>query len=277
MFNGVSNFQMLETLQEKISLKNRVALVTGAMGGIGSVISETLAELGADLILVDRPETFLEEKVQFLENKWKIKVESFACDLESSVHRKELLVWLNSHYKKLNILINNAAFVGTSDLHGWTCQFEEQSIETWRRALEVNLTAAFDLCKGTALLLKQSAGSNIINIGSIYGEFGPDWNLYEDTSMGSPAAYAASKGGLLQLTRWLATTLAPKVRVNAISPGGVFRNQPDAFVKRYKARVPLGRMAKEEDFKGAIVYLATGLSSYVTGQNLFVDGGWGIW
>lgn len=277
MFDGATNSQMLETLQEQMSLKNRVALVTGAAGAIGSVISETLAELGSDLVLVDRQEELLEHKAQTLANKWNIKVESFVCDLESSVHREELLVWLKYHYIKINILINNAAFVGTSDLQGWACQFEEQSLETWRRAIEVNLTAAFDLCKGIAPLLKKASGSNIINIGSIYGELGPDWHLYEGTSMGSPAAYAASKGGLIQLTRWLATTLAPQIRVNAISPGGVFRNQPEVFIKRYEARVPLGRMATEKDFRGAVAYLASGLSSYVTGQNLLVDGGWGIW
>ena len=95
--------------------------------------------------------------------------------------------------------------------------------------------------------------------------------------MGNPAAYAASKGGLLQLTRWLSTTLAPSVRANAISPGGVYRNQPISFVKRYEARTPLGRMATEEDIVGAVVYLASDLSTYVTGQNLIVDGGWTAW
>jgi len=95
--------------------------------------------------------------------------------------------------------------------------------------------------------------------------------------MANPAAYAASKGGLLQLTRWLATTLAPKIRVNAISPGGIARNQPSSFVERYEARTPLGRMATEDDFRGAIAYLASDMSAYVTGQNLRVDGGWGSW
>ena len=95
--------------------------------------------------------------------------------------------------------------------------------------------------------------------------------------MGNPAAYAASKAGLIQLTRWSATTLAKSVRVNTLSPGGVFRNQPEIFVKRYTEKTPLGRMATEDDFRGAIAYLATDLSSYVTGQNLSVDGGWGIW
>jgi NAD(P)-dependent dehydrogenase (short-subunit alcohol dehydrogenase family) len=106
---------------------------------------------------------------------------------------------------------------------------------------------------------------------------GPDLRLYEDTTLGNPAAYAASKGGLMQLTRWLATTLAPHVRVNSVTSGGVWRNQPKTFVERYIARTPLKRMATEEDLTGAVAYLASDLSAYVTGQNLVVDGGWTVW
>ncbi|MBT5470444.1 MAG: SDR family oxidoreductase, partial [Nitrospina sp.] len=102
-------------------------------------------------------------------------------------------------------------------------------------------------------------------------------NLYEGTSMSNPAAYGVSKGGLIQFTRWLATTIAPNVRVNAISPGGVFRNQPESFVRRYEAKTPLKRMAIEDDFRGVVAYLASDLSKYVTGQNFSVDGGWGAW
>ena len=117
----------------------------------------------------------------------------------------------------------------------------------------------------------------MINISSIYGQWGPDLSLYEGTKMANPAAYSASKGGLDQLTRWLACTLAPDIRVNAISPGGVARGQPISFVERYNARTPLGRMATEDDFRGAVAYLASDLSAYVSGQILSVDGGWGIW
>ena len=101
--------------------------------------------------------------------------------------------------------------------------------------------------------------------------------MYKGTGLGNPAAYGASKGGLLQLTKWLATTLAPDIRVNAISLGGVFRNHKEPFLSRYESRTPLKRMAKEEDVKGAAVYLASDLSGYVTGQNLVVDGGWTVW
>ena len=264
-------------LSQKMDLHGRTALVTGAAGHIGRAIAQTLAELGADLVLVDIPGSQLESQPGLLAQHASVRVETFACDLEQASERERLVAAFRERYRALDILINNAAFVGTSGLEGWAVPFIEQTVGTWRRALEVNLTAAFDLCKSLTPELRRGRGASIINIGSIYGELGPDWSLYEGTAMANPAAYAASKGGLLQLTRWLATTLGPTIRVNAISPGGVARNQPEPFVARYVARTPLGRMATEDDFRGAVAYLASDLSSYVTGQNLCVDGGWGIW
>ena len=177
----------------------------------------------------------------------------------------------------LDILINNAAFVGTSDLEGWVTDFAHQSTQTWRKALEVNLTAPFTLCREAAPYLAKSGHGSIVNIGSIYAVLGPDMGLYEGTAMGNPAAYGAAKAGLLQLTRWLATVLAPDVRVNSVCPGGVWRNQPEVFVERYKERTPMQRMATEEDMVGTVLYLVSDMSRYVTGQNIMVDGGWGLW
>ncbi len=267
----------MTTIKELSNLTGRRALITGATGGLGKVLADTLAELGADLILVDRPGSAFDGLRENLIERWGVKVECQACDLEQQVQRTELMANLKSNGKGLNILINNAAFVGTSGLEGWAVPFEQQTVETWRRALEVNLTAIFDLCQGLTPLLKVSEGASIINIGSIYGQYGPDWSLYDGTSMSNPAAYSTSKGGLIQFTRWLATTIAPQIRVNAISPGGIFRNQPEAFVQRYESKTPLGRMAREDDFRGVIAYLASDMSKYVTGQNLSVDGGWGVW
>jgi NAD(P)-dependent dehydrogenase (short-subunit alcohol dehydrogenase family) len=177
----------------------------------------------------------------------------------------------------LDILINNAAFVGTSDLADINSKFEGQSLSSFRRILEVNLNSVFHLCQGLLPLLNKSQSGSIINISSIYGSFGPDWNLYSGTGMSNSAAYSSSKGAVNQLTRWLATTLSPKIRVNSISPGGIARNQPRDFIEKYEKRTPLGRMAVEEDFKGVISFLASDNSSYVTGQNIYVDGGWSAW
>jgi NAD(P)-dependent dehydrogenase (short-subunit alcohol dehydrogenase family) len=267
----------VSTIKELMNLTGRRALITGATGGLGKVMADTLAELGADLVLVDRLESNFETLCTTLSERWGVNVDYYYCDLELQEQRTELIAGLKSGVKGINILINNAAFVGTSDLQGWAVPFEEQTVETWRRALEVNLTAIFELCQGLTPLLKAADGASIINIASIYGIYGPDWSLYEGTSMSNPAAYGVSKGGLIQFTRWLATTIAPSVRVNAISPGGVFRNQPEAFVERYVEKTPLGRMATEDDFRGVVAYLVSDMSKYVTGQNIAVDGGWGVW
>ncbi len=267
----------MSTLNELMNLKGRKALITGATGGLGTVMAETIAEMGADLILVDRPESDFEYLSKSLEVRWGVKVWRYQCDLEQNDQRLELIAKVKNEHKKINILINNAAFVGSSNLDGWITSFENQTVETWRRALELNLTAPFHLSQGLTTLLKNSPGANIINIGSIYGKYGPDWRLYEDAKLGNPAAYGASKGGLLQLTRWLATTLAPDIRVNSICPGGIFKNQPKVFVENYQNRTPLKRMAIYNDFRGVTAYLASDMSSYVSGEIISVDGGWGAW
>lgn len=264
-------------LRDLMNLAGRRALVTGATGHLGKVIAESLAELGADLVLVDRPGSAFESVRQQLTESWPVSVECKPVDLESQAERATLIESLLNENGQLDILINNAAFTGTSDLQGWGGRLEAQTVETWRRAVEVNLTAAFHLSQGTMPLLSASGNGCVINVASIYGLLGPDWSLYAGTQMTNPAAYAASKGGLIQLTRWLATSVAPHVRANVVSPGGIARGQPQQFVERYVARTPLGRMATEDDFRGTIAYLASDLSRYVTGQNISVDGGWGAW
>jgi NAD(P)-dependent dehydrogenase (short-subunit alcohol dehydrogenase family) len=267
----------LKRISELIDLNGRVALITGAAGNLGKTFADSLAELGANLILVDMPKISMDDQKDNLIKRWNISVETISCDLEDEFSRSELIKNVLSNYEQLNILLNNAAFAGTTDLEGWITPFEKQSLDPWRRAMEVNLTSIFHLCRDFAYLLRKSKGSSIINISSIYGTYGPDWRLYDNTNMGNPAGYASTKGGLIQLTRWLATTLSPEVRVNAISPGGILRKQPNNFIKKYVDRTPLSRMATEEDFKGIAAYLSSDLSSYVTGQVLNVDGGWGVW
>jgi NAD(P)-dependent dehydrogenase (short-subunit alcohol dehydrogenase family) len=177
----------------------------------------------------------------------------------------------------LDILVHCAAYVGTTQTPGWAVPLDRQSVTAWDDAMRVNLTAAFVLVQEATDALKRSGHGSVIFFSSIYGMVGPDMRLYADTPMANPAGYAASKGGLIQLARHLATLLAPRVRCNVISPGGVWRNQPAIFVDRYQSRTPLTRMATEEDLKGAVAFLASDLAAYVTGQNLVVDGGWTAW
>lgn len=264
----------MRTLKELMDLTGRVALVTGADGHIGRALCEGLLEQGAKVLFLDR-----EESLEGIELRKKAPAQTafFKVDLEQEATYAGIEVEIERDLGRLDILVHCAAFVGTSQLTGWNAPFMEQSGQTWRRAVEVNMTAPFLLTQRMAPLLKQSGHGSVIFISSIYGVCGPDLGLYDGTDMNNPAAYAASKGGLLQLMRWASTVLAPSVRVNAITPGGVSRGQPTVFRDRYERRTPLGRMAVEEDFKGAVAYLASDLSAYVTGQNLMVDGGWSAW
>ena len=265
----------MRDLKTLMDMTGRRVLITGGAGFLGRTMGDALAELGAEVLLVDVPGAPTQRVADEIATRRGVNVMSFDCDLEDANARIALAAEVAPG--GLSVLVNNAAFVGTSGLTGWAEPFERQSVETWRRALEVNLTAGFQLCQLFASALRIGPGGSIINIGSIYGQWGPDYFLYEGTGMSNPAAYGASKGGLIQFTRWLSTTLAPEVRVNVICPGGVSRSQPKSFVERDSARTPLRRMATEEDFRGAVAYLASDLSEYVTGQVLAVDGGWGAW
>ena len=267
----------MSRLNELSNLSGRTALVTGSSGGLGHIFSETLAELGCNLILVDLPGLDNKDKISDLKKKWGIEIEYISCNLEYQEQRLKLISKILDSGIALNVLVNNASLVGSSKLEGWSVIFENQSVEAWQKAIEVNLTSVFEISQGLLPLLRKSQGANIVNISSIYGLYGPDWRLYENTNMANPAAYSVTKSGLIGLTRWLATTIAPDVRVNAIAPGGIFRNQPDEFVKKYSSKTPLERMATEDDFRGIIQFLASDLSSYVTGQVISVDGGFGVW
>mgnify|MGYP001339864203 CR=1 FL=1 len=251
-------------------------LVTGASGYLGKCICESFAKKGSNLILVDINKNKLEEMQINLKNMFKTSVFSYCCNLEVDEERENLLSSICSEHDHLNCLINNAAFVGTSEITGWNTSFENQSLESWKRAMEVNLTAPFHLSKLLTPLLRKSNYSSIINISSIYGIYAPDWNLYQGTKIFNPAAYSVSKAGLIQLTKWLATTLSPDIRVNAIAPGGIFRKQDEIFVKKYIHKTPLKRMAKENDIVEPIVFLASKMSNYITGEVIIIDGGYGL-
>ncbi len=264
-------------ISDLFEMYGKNTLITGAAGNLGKLISSTCAELGSNLFLVDRNLEDLEILKNELKNSFKVGVKVFKVNLEIEQERKLFVENLKNDLQIVDCLINNAAFVGTSNLEGWAVDFENQSLDTWRRAFEVNVTAPFHLSQLLTSLLRNSSQASIVNISSIYGYLGPDWRLYENNNLANPAAYSCSKGALIQLTKWLATTLSPDVRVNSISPGGIYRSQPEPFFSRYKNKTPMKRMAKEKDFAGAIAYLVSNASEYVTGENLVVDGGFSAW
>jgi NAD(P)-dependent dehydrogenase (short-subunit alcohol dehydrogenase family) len=258
-----------------MDLQNRVALITGGAGHIGRVIGEGLAELGASVAVLDIDQT--DAVADEISQKYNVKTLPLTVDLNDLPAVQSAPQKVLQEFGQLDILIHSAAYGGDTKFPGWAVPFAEQTTEAWERALRVNLTSAFALAQAARQPLTDSGHGSIVLISSIYGLVAPDMSLYEGTAMANPAGYGASKGGLLQLMRYLATVLAPRVRVNAISPGGVWRQQPEQFHDRYRARTPLGRMATEEDLKGAAAYLASDLSNYVTGHNLVVDGGWTTW
>ena len=266
----------MRSISELFNLSGRNALITGGSGHLGSTIGLALAECGAKVGLLDKVDSGLINK-RFSnispENYQKIKM-----DLSDKQAVSRISEIVQDNLGSLDILVNCAAMVGTDELKGWLDPVENQSEEVWRDALEINLTVPFIITKKLIPILKDATNPSVINIGSIYGVLGPDWSLYSSGDIkGTPAAYAASKGGLMQLTRWLATSLAPAIRVNAIVPGGVERNTPVRFKKEYEKKTPLRRLAKEEDLKGVSVFLASDASSYITGQCIMVDGGWSVW
>jgi NAD(P)-dependent dehydrogenase (short-subunit alcohol dehydrogenase family) len=262
-----------------MSLEGRAALVTGGAGHVGLAAAEALGELGARLALLDVDAAACSRRAQALNAARPGSALALACDLGDERATRAAAAQALRELGRIDVLVHCAAFVGTTRTPGWSVPFPEQTVEAWDAGMRVNLTSAFVLAQELREPLARSGRGSIVLVASIYGMVGSDPAVYAGSGMNADRvlAYSASKGGLLQLTRHLATLLAPRVRVNALSPGGVARGQPEEFRRRYAERTPLGRMATEEDLKGAIAYLASDLSAYVTGHNLVVDGGWTAW
>ncbi|MBI2789652.1 MAG: SDR family oxidoreductase [Elusimicrobia bacterium] len=263
----------MRSIAELSRLDGRKALVAGGAGHVGLAVCETLAELGARVAVLDRDPAACRRRAAALPGG----AVAVPCDLSSEAGTRRAVRAAQRRLGGLDILVHAAAFVGTTKLAGWAEPFARQSTKAFDAALRVNLTSAFTMVQEAAPALSRSGKGSVILFSSIYGRVGPDMSLYAGTKMANPAGYGASKGGLAQLTRHLATVLGPRVRVNAISPGGIERGQPASFQKRYRSRTPLARMAVEEDLKGATAFLAGDLSAYVTGHDLLVDGGWSAW
>lgn len=249
------------------SLLGRVAVVTGAAGQLGSAMARALASAGARVALLDRDldgaralatEPGLEDCAAFGADL------TAAADVERAAHEVE------DHFGRVDVLVNNAGI-------GVFTPFEGRTEDEFDAVLDINVKGPWRCIQAFRPALEKSGG-NVINIGSVYGVVSPDPRVYGDSGRNSSEVYGASKAGLIQMTRYFAVHLArAKVRVNSITPGGVFANQDPAFVAAYEARTPMGRMGRPEDLAGAVVFLASDAASYVTGHNLVVDGGFTAW
>ncbi len=265
----------VRSIKEMMDLKGRVAVITGGAGHIALAFAESLAEAGASLVLLDVGQARLESRTADLMRRFGCKVTHAVADVANPEMVNQALSRAEAEHGSIDILMNNAAY--PPDDRPDPFDVAAQSVERWERNIQVMLTGTLVTTQACVPAMRRAGSGTIINVSSTYGLVGPDPAMYLGTEIGNPGYYAAAKGGIVQLTRYWATMLAPVIRVNCIAPGGVSRNQPEIFVERYGTRTPLKRMATEEDFKGAALFLASDMSAYVTGQVLPVDGGWTAW
>lgn len=255
--------------------KHRVAAITGGAGHLGQAFANKIAQRGVSIVIIDKNSKAGEDFCAELKKNHGVDSFFIEADLMQPESFYIISDKIQKKFGQLDYLVNNAAFY--DDVEGWGVSFEKEGYEAWVKVMRVNLLAPFFLVQALHPLLKLSDDASVVNIGSIYGAAGPDHSLYEGTDMTNPAAYSASKGGLLQTTRWLSTVLAPEVRVNMVSPGGIERGQNAKFAERYCKRTPLGRMAKEQDVAGMVSFLLSPEAAYITGQHMLIDGGWTVW
>ncbi len=261
------------------NLTNKVAIVTGGGGLLALEHAIALCEHGAKVILTD----FNIEKAE--KNKFELNklgynnIQVVFHDVTKKSSWEDLLFFIvNNISSKVDILINNAAFTNASRSPNYNSDFFDFDIQDWNMILEVNLTGTFLGCQIIGNHMKKNKKGSIINFSSLYGIVSPHHLIYQDTGISQPVAYSVSKTGILGLTRYLAALLAPyNVRVNSITPGGIFDGQNEKFVKRFEYLCPSNQMQDKSDLRGAIILLSSEASRQIIGQNIIIDGGWTIW
>ena len=263
-------------------LRGKVALVTGALGLLGREHCRALMAAGAEVIVTDLDDDGCRRFAADLE----LSVAGRALGLALDVTRPESVMAVRERvlasFGRLDVLVNNAAIDHRFSEGSDDTRFERHPLEAWQKAFDVNVTGVYLCCQILGQPMAERGCGSIINVASTYGLVAPDQRLYRKPdgtqTFFKSAAYPATKGAVLAFTRFLAAYWGPSgVRVNALSPGGVFHDQESYFVDSYAARTPLGRMASPHELRGALVFLASDASSYVTGANLLVDGGWTAW
>jgi NAD(P)-dependent dehydrogenase (short-subunit alcohol dehydrogenase family) len=270
---------------ESFSLSGKTAVVTGALGLIGKEHCRALASAGASIVVTDIDQAACSTFASSLTEAFGVSAIGIAADITEKADVRALKSIAIESFGVIDILVNNAAIndmvedpLSVAELS----KFEHYPLELWRRCLDVNVTGAFICSQLLGSHMAERGSGCIINIASTYGIVAPDQRLYRTPEGVQPffksPVYPTSKGAILSFTRFLAAYWGQRgVRVNAISPGGVENSQDDFFIENYAARTPLGRMAKTTDYHGALLFLASDASAYVTGANLVVDGGWTIW
>lgn len=274
------------TIQDKFDLSGRAAVVTGGAGLLGAEFCRTLAEAGAAVAVVDLDVSASQAAADTL-TKSGYKALAFPADITKPDLVNALVEKVLSAFGRLDILVNSAALDPKFDpdalKKGITPgAFEDYPLDQWNAALNVNLTGVFLVTQACVKpMIEQGEKGSIINVCSTYGLNGPDQRIYVKAGERvafKPVYYTVTKAGVLGLTKYLAAYYAgTEIRVNALTPGGVFNDHEDYFVKNYSAKTILGRMARKDEMNGALLFLASEASSYMTGNNVVVDGGWTAW
>ena len=280
----------MQTIMDKFKLTGRVAIVTGGPGLLGKEFCRTLAEAGATVVVADLNADGVNELTTSL-IKNGFHAMGIATDITQPESVSSLVTETLAMYGRLDILVNSAALDPKFDPQALaemarqgavSGAFEDYPLEAWKAALDVNLTGMFLCCQAAVKpMLAQGKKGSIINICSTYGLAAPDQRIYQrdgkQTSY-KPVYYSVTKAGVLGLTRYLSAYYAgTQIRVNALTPGGVYNNHDEVFLKAYSSRTIMGRMAEKDEMNGALLFLASDASSYMTGSNLVVDGGWTAW
>ena len=267
---------------ELFSLSNKVVVVTGGAGLLGQVFCQALADVGAHVAIVDLDLASAETAAKSINKSDTQKVVAFGSDITSPESVTQMVANVIKQFGRIDVLVNNAASKG-SNLDTFFEPFESYSLQTWREVMSVNIDGLFLVAQAVGNQMKKQGGGSIIQTSSIYGVVAPDQRIYKGSeyngrAINTPAVYSASKAAVNGLTSYLSTYWATsKIRVNSLTPGGIASGQNDEFNKRYSSRVPLGRMGEASELVGALIYLASDASSYVTGQNIIVDGGLSAW
>ncbi len=270
-------------MKDLFSLKSEVAVVTGALGKLGPIWIEALLEAQASVFALDLADTPVSEEFQQLQARF--DVQSLVLARADVTNRSSLEVICEQCIETFGvptILVNNAGIDRPPSAAAGGCLLEDIPLEENRQILDVNTLGVFLVCQVFGARMAAAGRGSIINIGSLYAGVSPDQRFYDhipgDVPFLKPPAYGASKAAVINLTRYLATLWAPRgVRVNALSPGGVLGGQDEEFKRKFCSRVPMGRMAQAEDLRGPLLFLASPASSYVTGTELLVDGGYTAW
>jgi NAD(P)-dependent dehydrogenase (short-subunit alcohol dehydrogenase family) len=263
-------------------LGGRVAVVTGGTGILGRRFAAALADHGASVAVVDLDRDAADGFATELRSTFGVQAGGYVCDVADEDAVTEAVAAVEAELGPIAVLHNNAASKSSS-LEGFFAPLATTSLETWREVMAVNLDGMFLMARAVGNRMVERGRGSIVQTASIYGVMAPDQRIYEGSSylgmeISSPVVYSASKAGVVGLTRHLAAEWGARgVRVNTLVPGGVRSGQNDTFLARYSARVPLGRMAEADEMTGALVFLASDASSYVTGQTLLVDGGLSAW